>query len=483
MKENRLIYMLLHRFRQYRPDKQVLLLVAICTVVFVSTAFYYVYSSPPTGDEPHFLVISQTLLKYHSLNVMLDYTHGDYRTFYPTNLAPHVSYSASGQLLPLHSIGAPILWLIPYYFWGRLGAVLFISCIAVLIILNIYWLLLIMGISRKYALIVSLAYMLASPVYLYSHLTFIEPIGALLCIYVLRKVLQKEISTADILVSSLLLGILPWIHIRFALFEIVLFGAFLYKLYASNKFKNLKYYVYFLLPVVALFVLFEIYNLKVWGTLNPTINEVNDIHGNSKPFAALPFRAILGLLFDQEFGLFISFPVFIFLFMGIVLAMKKQFTRYNLLLLALSLPYLLICTTFRIWSGGWSPTARFLIVLLPLGSFYMAYALEQLRSILSSIVFALAMIFGCIYNLLALVPSLNSFNDGRGRNRALMQLWLFHHRVTDFLPSMFLSGQNRLFVLWISAYVVLAVLMLYAAKAKAIHLSWSKICLRGWRAR
>jgi hypothetical protein len=88
-----------------------------------------------------------------------------------------------------------------------------------------------------------------------------------------------------------------------------------------------------------------------------------------------------------------------------------------------------------------------------------------------------------MYNLLALVPILNSFNDGRGRNRALMQIWLFHHRVTDFLPSMFLPGQNRLFALWISAYVVLAILMLYAAKAKAIRLSWSKIRLGGWRAR
>src|SRR5437879_6618483 len=163
MKDNRPIYIMLHRFRQHRPDKQVLLLAAICTVVFVSTAFYYVYSSPPTGDEPHFLVISQTLLKYHSLNVMLDYTHGDYRTFYPTNLATHVSYSANGQLLPLHSIGAPILWLIPYYFWGSLGAVLFISCIAVLIIIIIYWLFLTMGLSLIYDMICILAYALACP--------------------------------------------------------------------------------------------------------------------------------------------------------------------------------------------------------------------------------------------------------------------------------------------------------------------------------
>src|SRR5438445_7160946 len=185
--------------RQFASKNYLPLLILISSIVFLITSFIYVqFSSPPSGDEPHFLVISQTLLKYHSLNVMLDYTHGDYRTFYPTNLAPHVSYSANGQLLPLHSIGAPILWLIPYYFWGRLGAVLFISCIAVLIILNIYWLLLTMGISRKYALMVSLAYALASPIYLYSHLTFIEPIGALLCIYVLRKVLQEGIGPADI---------------------------------------------------------------------------------------------------------------------------------------------------------------------------------------------------------------------------------------------------------------------------------------------
>src|SRR5947209_7531755 len=107
--------------RQNMQKRQLLLLALISCVVFFTTTFYYVLSSsPPSGDEPHFLVISQTLLKYHSLNVMLDYTHGDYHSFYPTNLAPHVSRNTNGQLLPLHSIGAPILWLVPFYFWGRL---------------------------------------------------------------------------------------------------------------------------------------------------------------------------------------------------------------------------------------------------------------------------------------------------------------------------------------------------------------------------
>ncbi len=455
--------MFLQAFYRPAPRSQLLVLALVCSVVYFTTTFCYALSpSPPAGDEAHFLVISQTLLKYHSLNVMLDYTHADYRSFYPIYLAPHVSRGASGQLLPLHSIGAPILWLLPFYFGGRLGVDLFISSLSVLIILNIYLLLLSMGIGKRYAWLVSLAFVVASPLYLYSHLNFIEPIGALVCIYVLRKVLQEKLTTAACLMSGLLLGILPWVHIRFALFEIVLFCAFLYRLFEIHSGAKLRQYLCFLLPVILLFGLFEVYNLKVWGTLNPFVNEANDIHGNSQAFVVLPFRGLFGMFFDQEFGLCISFPIFLFLFMGIIFAMKKQFIRFNLLTLAVCLPYLLACASFKSWYGGWSPTARFLIVLLPVGSFYVAYALERVSTILAGLVFAATIVYGCLYNLLTLLPVDLAFNGGSGRNRALMQLWLFQHRITDFLPSLFLPAQWRLFALWIGAYVVLASLMLIA---------------------
>ncbi|TMD28477.1 MAG: hypothetical protein E6J04_15650 [Chloroflexi bacterium] len=163
------------------------LLILISSIVFLITSFIYVqFSSPPSGDEPHYLIISQTLLKYHSLNVMLDYSNGDYHAFYPYTIDPHLSYGAHGQLMPLHSIGAPILWLLPFYVLGRLGAVFFISLLSILIIVNIYKLLITMNIGATYAFVVSIAYAIASPLYLYSHLTFIEPVGALICIYVLK---------------------------------------------------------------------------------------------------------------------------------------------------------------------------------------------------------------------------------------------------------------------------------------------------------
>src|SRR5947209_12285201 len=106
--------------RYYVEKYHTFFLIVICCACYFITSFYYVeYSSPPSGDEPHYLVISQTLLTYHSLDVMLDYKHGDYRSFYPIYLSPHVAPNEQRQLLPIHGIGGPVLWLLPYYFLGR----------------------------------------------------------------------------------------------------------------------------------------------------------------------------------------------------------------------------------------------------------------------------------------------------------------------------------------------------------------------------
>src|SRR5438094_9314284 len=146
------MHIFLQSLRQFVQRYHLILLLVFCSILYFATSFWYVqYSSPPSGDEPHYLIISQTLLKYHSLNVMLDYSNGDYHVFYPYTIDPHLSYGAHGQLMPLHSIGAPILWLLPFYALGRLGAVFFISLLSILIIVNIYMLLITINICTTYS--------------------------------------------------------------------------------------------------------------------------------------------------------------------------------------------------------------------------------------------------------------------------------------------------------------------------------------------
>jgi hypothetical protein len=142
-------------------------------------------------------------------------------------------------------------------------------------------------------------------------------------------------------------------------------------------------------------------------------------------------------------------------------------------MLILSIPYILLVTSFKAWSGGWGPPARFILVLLPLYSFYLAYILEQINNILSSVIFGIAVLYGIIYNILSVMPILKSFNSGTGRSRTLDQVRLFNHNVTDFFPSLFLPNQTGLFLIWIGLCVCLSLIIIGVSGRRAINRSAS----------
>ncbi len=320
-----------------------------------------------------------------------------------------------------------------------------------------------MGVSERYAFITSLAYGIAPPIYLYAHLAFVEPIGALVSIYVLRKVFQKEIHISDLVISSTLLGILPWAHIRFAVIEIPIFFLLLYRVYKDNKLKYITPYLFYLVPVTVLFLVLELYNYKVWGTLNPGIDQINN---NSIPLVRNPFPGILGIFFDQEYGILLNFPMFLFLIVGVMLAAKKRFAFYTASILIISLPYILAFSTLRHWSGGWCPPARFLMTLLPLYSFYIAYALEKIDNKISRGLLIFSFVYGFVYNVLSILPVQNGFNGETGRNHTLIYLQLFGHHLTDLFPSFFLPNQTGMITTWVFLFAALAFFVLYSGKEK-----------------
>jgi hypothetical protein len=101
---------LLRKWWLHRKTDRLFLLVTISTLLFMTTdCFYVLLSRPlftflPSDDEPHSLVISQTILKYHSLDVRQDYKNADYHQCYPLMLTPHIVRNLQGHLLPLVSL-------------------------------------------------------------------------------------------------------------------------------------------------------------------------------------------------------------------------------------------------------------------------------------------------------------------------------------------------------------------------------------------
>ena len=91
------------------PTRAVVCAAALAGIVFAAGA-WAVAPRLPAGDEPHYLVIAQSLVKDHDLQIENNHERGDYHTFYAPDLKPHsVVRGVNGQLYSIHSPGLPML--------------------------------------------------------------------------------------------------------------------------------------------------------------------------------------------------------------------------------------------------------------------------------------------------------------------------------------------------------------------------------------
>ena len=90
--------------------------------------------------------------------------------------------------------------------------------VSLLIVANVFLLARALGVGPRTAFAVGLTFAIGTPILTYSCLVFVEPIGALGCVYALRLLHTPTLRTRDLLLVSTCLGVLPWVHARFLLF-------------------------------------------------------------------------------------------------------------------------------------------------------------------------------------------------------------------------------------------------------------------------
>src|SRR5262245_3138575 len=76
------------------------------------------------GDEPHYLMIAESLLSDRDLNLANNYANGDGRWFAVKDLepGPHIVKTLDGQDWSVHDIGVAVVLLVPYAAVTRLAA-------------------------------------------------------------------------------------------------------------------------------------------------------------------------------------------------------------------------------------------------------------------------------------------------------------------------------------------------------------------------
>lgn len=416
----------------------------------------------PLGDEPHYLVISQALRRYGSLDVQQVYDHRDYWSYYPRLLEPHVAPGPDGRPLPLHSIGGPLLWLVPFALWGRAGVIAFMTGVSLLIVVNVFRLNRELGVGRSVAVLVATAFGLGTPVLTYASMSFVEPIGALGCLYALRIALRDGPRRRDLLIVSTVLGALPWVHSRFLLFPAVFLTVLVLRELRARRAGRRARLACALAPAVVLFAGLEAYDWLLWGTLDLAPNQVS---GDAVPFRRDPGPALLGTVLDQEVGVIPNFPIFLFVLPGLLFA--RRFATMNVTVFAAVIPYTLVVCSFPAWDGAWSPPARFAAVVLPLLAGYVGLAVARVRSGWSAGVALVLAAAAAVLTVAAVWTPSGGFSAQGGRNPTLQMIEAHTHlTITGFLPSSPLAGQALLFASWSAGLLVFATAVWWAARGR-----------------
>lgn len=353
---------------------------AVSAIVFAGVA-WGVRGMAPLGDEPHYLVITQSLLSDGDLRIENNHARGEYRQYFAGEIKPdYWRPGRDGQIYSLHLPGVSALVAPAFLVGGYPAVVLFLILCSALGAALAWKLGFDLTRNAAAAWFGCAATVVALPVAFHSFAVFPEgPAGVLVLtgIWALFRAAgigadPRPGSRTAWLLHGLALALLPWLHARFALVAGVLALAILLRLPRTRE--GLRRAIAFLaIPVAAALGWFG-YFVALYGTPNPLAPWPELVSS----LAFVP-DGVLGVLFDQQFGLLLFAPVTIVTVAGWCVLLRRQ-PRLALELAAIVVPYVLLTTWTRIWWGGWNAPGRFMVSIIWIGAVPAAAAWAGART-------------------------------------------------------------------------------------------------------
>jgi len=377
----------------------------IAWLVFLSTLFIYFALVPwvsrrwwLTGDEPHYLIVTHSLLTDGDLELSNNYQEKDFTLFYVGDkIDPHITIGPDGRAYPSHTIGLSVM-LLPAYALGYLvfgshaGVLYFLNMIAALLAANVY-LLCYEITGRKFSSLLGWGTTAFTvPVMQYAYEVYPEIIGALLLLWSLRHIRQGRKTMPCLwLMVGLCIGFLPWLVSRFIVLSALLGATALYFIAtetAAPRYRRLSI-IALCLPVLFSATLLMALNFHLYGSSVPVVGYA----GSGETFVDLIRLPSLGefatglvaWLFDRDAGLFIYAPVYIISLPGLFLLLKDRRRDTIPLFLPIAGAYLALA-----WQGfwpAWSIPVRYLVAVLPVLGIFAVHVIQRINSVVFTTVF------------------------------------------------------------------------------------------------
>lgn len=296
----------------------------------------------PAGDEPHYLVIAQSLWRDGDFRIENNHQRGDYREYFRQDLQPHyLTRGADGEIYSIHPVGLPIL-LAPVYGLGGYPGVLLVLVAMASIAGAMMWRWVATALASPAAATFAWAVIATSAPFLLNTFTVYPEIAAALAVMV-------ALTSRNPWVIGLACGVLPWLSTKYAPMSAILWVTVPGPFAVSAMVKRAVPYGVLLAGWFAFFYV-------IWGSPWP-----------QAPYGALvqttPWNLVFGapgLLFDQEYGLLPYAPAYILAGTGLWTLWRAGGERRALAVRVVLVFGALLATVgaFRIWWGGAAVPAR-----------------------------------------------------------------------------------------------------------------------------
>jgi hypothetical protein len=453
-----------------------------------------------SGDEPHYLIISHSLLHDGDFDLANNYEQRDYADFmmFEGRTGAHVVPGAKpGSRYSFHSPGVAFV-MFPFYALGalfkgkmlvfilRLGMSLWGGFLAVQIYLyaRSEW--------RRENLAQWLWFLTSftTPVFFYSVHVYPEIIVAALSLAVFRILrFSPTLNSIKAAVCGLFLASFFWFH---ALKYLALFiPLFLYGLWTLIKrSKSLWPPLLFTGTTAVVVFLYLQFQHSLYGSYSlATVSWAAPMTDSGEKLIRfvknllfqIPWRdrwqTLAGYFLDQRDGLFFYAPLFFFSFFGAVEMFRRK-RRDFWLLLALTAPYVLL-SAFLTQRTGYAPQARPLVSVIWALAIWVGYFLASQRKTVCAAVFNLAAGLSFLVVIILSLTPLNLYQETtrglRERGAGLFNLLSnLHFQVTNLLPSYIKSGEGTWLpnIIW-PGIVVLLVVFYIVTKRRSLNLNFS----------
>jgi len=352
----------------------VLLLLPMCVTAIWAVYLYKTDRMPLTGDEPHYLLIADSIVRDGDLNVRNNYEDdaadlGRERILNLADWTLHQEghlYENGDALYGKHEAGLAVLLALPYWLYGSVGAKFAMIFLIGLTPFLFFWIARRIVGNTGWALLIALSLSLGLPVSLTSIHIYVDMLAGLLivlaveCLYRIYKAAPEQPTGQLLVVMALALSALPWLKVAFALPAIICTMAALAVQFRRGVDKTvLKKAAVCATPVVSI-LLFLVYLKLLFGRFGHPNAHVVEIEW-------LAVYVFMRLHLDVSRGIMIQQPLLFAGVTGFMILLRREW-RFALLLLVLYLSTL-GPHAMNVTAHGFAPMGRYAWSSYPLWVF------------------------------------------------------------------------------------------------------------------